>query len=225
MLFDNGKNPGGYSIESYEPTDIRPEENKKANEFIKSAFEKRIMPQPKFNFNITTLGNTAQNYYSNKNNTSYTSRNPQNILPFYNTINASSNPFVINKLNKSSNNQTVNNLKIINPIIPQYSNMTKYVYPKRTVFNYTNPNNQNIPKMNYPKINISQPIHRSKTTTRVIPVIRPAPLMNKYNFNNNNTIVVPLANPQKLTFTKYASITKNILPLYPTITYRRKYIY
>ena len=228
MLFDNGKNPGGYSIESYEPTDVRPEENKKANEFIKSAFENRIINQPKFDYNITTLSNTAQNYYSNNNNISYVSRNPQNILPFYNTINSSSNSFVINKLNKSSNYQTVNNLKLINPIVPQYSNMTKYVYPKRTVINFANANNFNIPKMNYQNINIPQsiqPIHkRSKTIETFIPAVRQTQLINKYNFNNN-PIPMPLAKPQKLIFTKYASVTKNILPIYPTITYRRINIY
>ena len=38
MLLYNGKKPGGYSIESYEPTDTLPEEEIHNNNFIKMAF-------------------------------------------------------------------------------------------------------------------------------------------------------------------------------------------
>ena len=220
MFFNNGKKVGGYSLESYEPTDVRPDENNKANEFIKSTFEKKIMPQPNFNLNITTLNNNFQNYNINNNSVSLVPM-PQSMVPYLNKVDVSSNPFIINKINKTSNIPTVNNLKI-SPIAPQYSNMTKIVYPQKTVLNLANRYNYNAPKMNYPNINIPQH-KRSKTITTVIST-RPTPIINKYQFNIS-PITVPLANPQKTIFNNYGSITKNILPLYPTITYRKMKIF
>ena len=40
MLFYNGKKPGGYSIESYEPIDVKPEEKSRINN-LNMAFTSR----------------------------------------------------------------------------------------------------------------------------------------------------------------------------------------
>ena len=221
-MFNNGNKPGGYNIESYEPTDISPYEKKITNDFIKSTFERPLMPQPNFGLNITNLNNAFQNYNINNNNISIAPM-PQSMVPFINTVNSSSNPFAINKIIKSSNIINVNNVKLVSPIVPKYSNMTKIVYPEKTVFNFINGNNYNIPKMNYPNI-IPQTIKRNKTIERVIPSMRPIQLIKKYQFNNN-PFAVPLQNPRKVVINNYGSKTKNILPLYPTITYRRRNIY
>ena len=212
MFQANGKKVGGYSLESYEPTDIPEEEKNQSYIYTKNLLAKKLYPRNNYNFNYTYPVQVLNNK-----NVSITT----NHLPSLNTPNT----IIYNKLNNSNGYPIINNMKLNNPTIIQYSNKTKIVYPSQTlIINNNNNIIPNIPKTNYIETNIRQPIHRSKTTSYIPSINRPF-IVQKYNLGNNYLINVKQPQLQQIGIPKYNLMTKRITPLYPTITYRRRIIY
>ena len=203
MFLANGKKVGGYSLESYEPADTLEEEKNQSYNFTNSRNNYTL----NYNYPIPVLNNKNVNI-SNGN------------LPTINTPNMIQNTILYNKLNNTYQYPTINNMKLNNPTIVQYSNKTKIVYPNQTLI--VN-NNNIIPKTNYIEQNIPQPIHRSKTTSFIPSINRP--FIVKNNIGNNYLMTIKQPQVQQIAIPKYTLMTKKISPLYPTITYRRRIIY
>ena len=218
MFLANGKKVGGYSLESYEPTDISEEEKNQSYNFSKTLFNKKIYSRNDYSLNYNYPTPVLNN------------KNLKNInisighIPTLSCPNPIQNSIHYNKLN-SFQYPTINNMKLSNPTIVQYSNKTKIVYPSQTLIINNNTNNTIIQKTNYIKTNIAQPIHRSKTTSFIPTINRPF-IVKNYNINGNN-YVIPNQPPrlQQIEIPKITLMTEKISPLYPTITYRRRIIY
>lgn len=218
MLLYNGKKPGGYSIESYEPTDITPEEKNQTNDFIKMAFTKKLYPRKNNSIDIPKMYNYNNSLYNNLNNLTYT-KNVLNLSQ-YNTVNPA-HSFQLNPINGINPYQTIT-LFNRNPIIYQYSNKPKFIIqPNKTLINYGKQNN--IQNIKY--ANIYQPIHRTKTLA-FIPAIKQNPIVNQYAINTSQLVMpINIGQPQIGIMPKYNININKILPIYPTITYSRKKIY
>ena len=67
MIVNNGKKVGGYSLESYEPTDIKYEEKYQNENFIKNSFENKLPGQNAFGLVPPTIYH-YKTYYSKRNN-------------------------------------------------------------------------------------------------------------------------------------------------------------
>ena len=220
MFLYNGKKPGGYSIESYEPTDITPEEKNQANDFIKMAFTKKLYPRRNNSIDIPKMYNYNNSLYNNINNLTF-SKNVPNISKIH-TVNPV-HSFQLNPINSINPYQTITSFNR-NPIIYQYSNKPKFtIQPNKTIINYGNQNN--IQNIKYANANIYQPIHRSNTLT-FIPAIKQNPIVNQYAINTSQ-LVMPtnVGQPQIGIVPKYNLNINRILPIYPAITYRRRIIY
>lgn len=217
MFLANGKKVGGYSLESYEPTDISEEEKNQSYNFTKTLFDKKIYSRNNYNLNY----NYPIPVLNNKNVSISIGHIPTLSCPT-----PIQNSFHYNKLNNSFKYPTINNMKLSNPTIVQYSNKTKIVYPSQTlIINNNNTNNNIIQKTNYIERNIAQPIHISKTTSFIPTINRPF-IVKNYNINGNN-YVMPNQPPrlQQIAIPKITLMTNKISPIYPTITYRRRIIY
>ena len=221
MLLYNGKKPGGYSIESYEPTDTLPEEEIQNNNFIKMAFTKKISPVKTNSLDISKIYNYNP-LYNNLNNLTY-SRNVLNMGQI-NSINPIKS-LQLNQLNSVNPYQTISSFSQNSqkPLIYQYSNKSKYVFQpiiNKNLINYV----KVVPKMNYVNITPPQPMHRSRTVTFISP-IKHNPLANQYIVNTNPVAMpVNIVQPQNRIVPKYNLNINKIVPIYPpTITYRRRY--
>ena len=219
MFLANGKKVGGYSLESYEPTDISEEEKNQNYNYTKTLLAKKLYSRNNYSLNY----NYPTPILNNKN---------VNItighFPTLNTPNTIQNAIVYNKLDNSYQYPTVNNIKLISPTIVQYSNKTKIVYPSQTLI--VNKNNNIIPKTNSIETNIPQIIHRSKTTSFTPSINRPYIVQNN-NIGNNYLMAIRKPQlqiqpqPQQIIIPKYNLMMKRISPLYPTNTYRKRIIY
>ena len=123
-----GKKVGGYSLESYEPTDIQEEEKNQSYNFTNNLLATKLYSRNNYSFNYTY----PTPVLNNKN---------VNISPQFPTLNVQKNS-QINKLNNSFEYPTIHNMKLSHPAIVQYSK-TKMVYPSQTLI-INNNNNNNI---------------------------------------------------------------------------------
>ena len=221
MIANNGKKVGGYSLESYEPTDIKYEEKYQNDNFIKNSFENKfghndfgLVPPTIYNY---------KTYYSKKNNLTlrdYNSKIVNNSNENYSTTYAPNNytlqSYYLN------NNQIISNIKP-SPTIYQYSNQIKIIHPSenRTVINYSQ--NYNNPQINY-LTEIAQSAQKSKTKI-IVQEMRPAKKL--YNFApnknallmtyfNQNSFVIPMntIKPMQTVLPKYNLTTRRVLPIY-----------
>lgn len=223
MLLYNGKKPGGYSIESYEPTDTLPEEEIQNNNFIKMAFTKKISSRKNNSLDTSKIYN-YNTFYNNLNNMTY-SRNVLNMGQI-NSINPIKS-LQLNQLNSINPYQTISSFSQNSqkPFIYQYSTKSKYVFQPLIAKNLINYGNLKVvPKMNYMNFTQPQPMHRSRTLTFISP-IKHNPLANPYIINTNPVLMpVNIVQPQNRIVPKYNLNINKILPIYPpTITYHRRY--
>ena len=220
MLLYNGKKPGGYSIESYEPTDTLPEEEIHNNNFIKMAFTKKLTAPKTNSLDLSKIYN-YNTLYNNPNNLTY-SRNVLNMGQV-NTINPIKT-LQLNQINTVNPYQTISSFSQNSqkPFIYQYSNKSNVFQPiiNKNLINYV----KVVPKMNYMNISQPQPMHRSRTVTFISP-IKHNPLANQYIINTNRVAMpVNVIQPQNRIVPKYNLNINNIVPIYPPpLTYRRRY--
>ena len=194
--------PRIYSLESYEPTVLKPEETIQNDLYIRTAFTEKIQNRTKYIFNFGNIPNTNP---QNLSNTKYINNNGLNRNYIQNqytaniptNISIKNNPFVYNNLINS--NQIQNTLKSVpknNSFFQQKINRNniKYIQPI---------NNKAF--INYPKNQISQfarhfqpqNIYRNKSSNYYPGFNHLRPVrMNNYN--------------------------KNIKPIYRKIVYRKK---
>ena len=189
MLLFNGQKPfllpNKYSIESYEPLDIRPEEQKQNNSFIKMAFTGKKI-------------NTPMKTIRNIHNKSMTENNISNkIYP--------NNTFQFGNIIKKNLFQAFNTTEI--SAIPNH-NKQKIIVPMVEF---------NINQLNYPQVakknnrcNSSINHHHGQHI-----------IIN--NTMNNNVFTTNFGQASPYNIQKKPSLTsKNIIPVYHKIVYRRK---
>ena len=194
--------PRIYSLESYEPTVLKPEETIQNDLYIRTAFTEKIQNRNKYIFNFGNIPNTNP---QNLSNTKYINNNGLNrnyILNQYTAniptnISIKNNPFVYNNLINS--NQIQNTLQSI----PKYNSFFQQKINRNNI-KYIQPIN-NKAFINYPKNQISQfarhfqpqNIYRNKSSNYYPGFNHLRPVrMNNYN--------------------------KNIKPIYRKIVYRKK---
>ena len=233
MIVNNGKKVGGYSLESYEPTDIKYEEKYQNENFIKNSFENKLPGQNAFGL-VPPTNYHYKTYYSKRNNLTlrdYNLKIVNNSNDNYSTIYAPNNNTL--QSYNLNNNQIIPNIKV-SPTVYQYSNETKIIYPSenRTVINYSQ--NYNSPQINY-LTEIAHPAQENKTKI-FVQEMRPAKTL--YNFApnknlllmtdfNQNNFAIPMntIKPMQTVLPKYNLTTRKVLPLYPTVTLRKINIY
>lgn len=236
MFQSNARKVGGFSLESYEPTDIKEEEKNQNENLMTDIFAQKYSRN---NFDLGLHKNHNHPYYHQKNISNFTFYNSKNFSKLGNTYPPTyiSNNYIqqnygINNINCS---ETIPNLKQSSTPMNFYSNKTKIVYPSsnRTIINYVQ--NYNSPQINYIN-NMPQSIHRSETTN-IIPTLTPTQIVNKPAFNKNtliitaikpNTYVMPMNTVQQkqTILPKYSVVTKRILPIYPTLlTFRKRNVF
>ena len=210
MFQANGKKVGGYSLESYEPTDNLEEEKNQSYNFIKTAFSNKLYSMNNYNLNYNYPTPVLNN---KKVNTTI------DHIPTLGNPNIIQKTIIYNKLNNSYQYPSISNMKLSRPTIAKYSNKTKIVYPSQTLI--INNNNNIIPKINYIKTNIPEIIHRRKISS-FTPSINPPFIDN----NIGNNYLMPIKQPQikRIAMPKYI-MTERMSPIYPTLTYRRRIIY
>ena len=214
MFQANGKKVGGYSLESYEPTDNQEEDRNQSYNLTKTLFENKLYSRHNYNFNYTYPTPVLRNKNVNISIPQFPSLNTPNIIQ---------NNIQLNKINNSFQNPTIHNMKLSNPTIVQYSK-TKIVYPSQTLIINNNNNNNVVQNTNYIETNVPQPIYKSKTVSFIPTINRPF-IAKKPNVGNNYVIGMNPPQPQQISIPKYTLITKQISPIYPTISYRRRIIY
>ena len=177
MLVKNGRQVGGYSLESYEPMDTQVEEIK-SNDIFGTELHKNNfgLDIPNiYNYNKTFYGNQNLTYNNQKNvntlNISYNAINQPNFLKLANYININPYPTITYKRN--------------DPFAYHYSNRIKYTFPLINNNMLQSPNNFNNLKLNF--LNVSQPI-RSKTSN-IIPPVRNQNFINNYPLKKNAFII------------------------------------
>ena len=207
----NGRQVGGYSLESYEPMDTQVEEIK-SNDIFGTELHKNNfgLDIPNiYNYNKTFYGNQNLTYNNQKNvntlNISYNAINQPNFLKLANYININPYPTITYKRN--------------DPIAYHYSNRIKYTFPLINNNMLQSPNNFNNLKLNF--LNVSQPI-RSKTSNR-IPPVRNQNFINNYPLKKNAFIIQN--QPQISIVPKFNININQRIPIYPTITYRRTKVF
>ena len=210
----NGRQVGGYSLESYEPMDTQFEEKKSNNVFGTKLHENNfgLDTHNIYNYNNTFYGNQNLTYYNPKNvktlNISYNTINQPNFLKLANYIKMNPYPTLTYKKNE--------------PIAYKYSNRIKYTFPLINNNIIQNGNNFNNLKLNF--LNVSQPIRR-KTLT-IIPPIRNQNFINSYPLKKNVFIVQNQQKQPQISIVPKFNININQrIPLYPTITYRRTKVF
>lgn len=204
MLFYNGKKPGGYSIESYEPIDVKPEEKSRINN-LNMAFTSR-------NNNSLDISK-LNNYYSlyNTVNPAY-SKNAINVTKIY----------TINPANSFKFNQTVIPLNK-GQILYQYSKKSNYVLNPINNNYIRNVKQNMLQNANY--LNMSHQAIRPKTFS-FVPTIKSNPIMKRYIINTNQVMnPINIAQLQKTIMPTNNVNINRIIPIYPTITYRRSKIF
>ena len=173
--------PGPYNVESYEPTQLRPEEVKQNDNYLKRAFttQQKIIPKT-FNPNIiNSININNQIGYNNMINNNYSNNrliynNPQ--FPTNVNFNISGNvlnPLLMNNLKQNNIYAKARNNGVINPYNTlQYNNIptTRVNFLKNNMSKY-------IPKVSqiYPTINQPMNMNRTKYYTQSkihIPIYR-----------------------------------------------------
>ena len=193
--------PAMYSLESYEPPVLKPEEIKQNDNFIKRAFTDKnlnrffyygnmpVMNPQLINNNQMINNNVINvNYAQNKFNTNIPSTIPLN------------NPFINNNFKVNNANKVINTLQFNNPFANQKVNNVKYIKIEPRVGN----NVLNYQKKNSPQLQIqvfpnSQNDQRSKSSCFL-------PTFPQFGNYQQPTIIK----------------SKNTMPIYRRIISRRK---
>ena len=195
MLLYNGQNPLSqpqYSIESYEPIDIKPEEQKQNNNYIAMAF----------------TGQKLSNYQNPimKNNKMFIRSLTDNkinggFVPTTNTFQFGKNN-LIQVFNSTANTLPIQNIKTQKVIVPtiNYNVNQQISYPHLL---------QRITKCNSSK---------NLVTDRQQIIVNNNMVNNKILLPTNNVLNL---SPHHIT-TKITYNNKNIIPIYHKIVYRRK---
>ena len=190
--------PGGYNIESYEPTLLRPEEVKQNDNFLRRAFttEQKLMPKV-FNLNlINTLNLNNQLAFSNNMiNNNYSNnrliyKNYNGVFPTNINLNGKSNinmanPLLINNLKQNNIYANSRNNGVINT---NYNSLQYRNIPTANINNFV------YLKNNMPKYQISPNINnlpRNKVS-QIYPTINQPMNMNRTNIYSNNKFKIPI---------------------------------
>ena len=220
--------PIQYSLESYEPIELRPEEEKQNNQFIKMAFlnkspnrTKNIIPNiininNISNYNTQVSINKKINFDDSLNDNSLYNNNHKNFYTFGNLVNTKPVP-VLNpaKINPMPS-KTINDIKFSKPISKQNSfNIIKKV---------------NIPILNYQNIQPQPQLIRTKSSKYISP-IKTNQIMHKNTMNgmNLNKIFLPMKinhlSPTRIMHKNTFKSSKQVIPIYRKIVMRRKNLY
>lgn len=221
--------PIQYSLESYEPIELRPEEEKQNNQFIQMAFlnkspkgTKNIIPNMIninniSNYNTQDSINKKPNFDDSLNDNSlYSNYNHKNFYTFGNLVNTKPVP-VLNpaKINPMPS-KTINNIKFAKPISNQNS------------FNIIK--NVNIPMLNYQNIQPQPQLIRCKSSKYISP-IKTNQIMHKNTMSgmNLNKIFLPMKinhlSPTRIVHKNTFKSSKQVIPIYRKIVIRRKNLY
>lgn len=219
-----------YSIESYEPVDLLPEEQKQNNHFLKLAFTSKTANKNNFHIpqiqniqsisNYNILDSVTKKLFEDKplteNNREnlYNKYNQKNLYSFGNLANKSPKPVLSPAIMNNHNPHLISN-KFLNPELNKNS------------INYVN--NHNIPIAkdihNIPRIqNSPQLMNRSKSSKFLSPIKHPQ-IIHKNNLNFNQ-ILLPIKirqlSPHNIVVKNAPSSPKKIIPIYRKIIYHRK---
>ena len=206
--------PRIYSLESYEPAELRPEETKQNNIFLRRAFseKKNLLLNYKFNApNIPILNPQIINNERPINNPVLTNKltNTRNMtnIPLSITI---KNPFFYNNpVTNNSPNKVLNTIQFNNPFytnkMNHHNRIIKHIKP------IPNKNQINNQITNYPQqIYIGNPLSQNhiyrSASPQFVQNFSKFYTWNNSRYNNNNNI--------------YRN--KNIIPVYRRIIYRQK---
>ena len=221
--------PIQYSLESYEPIELRPEEEKQNNQFIQMAFlnkspngAKNITPNMINIYNISNYNNQDSitkklNFDDSLNDNSlYSKYNNKNFYTFGNLVNTKPVP-VLNpaKINPMPS-KPINNIAFAKPILNQNS------------FNVIK--NVNIPMAHYQNIQPQPQLIRCKSSNNITP-IKANQILHKNTMNgmNLNKIFLPMKikqlSPAKIIHKNTFKSSKQVIPIYRKIVIRRKNLY
>ena len=192
--------PAMYSLESYEPPVLKPEEVKQNDNFIRKAFTDKNLNRFFFYGNMPVVNpqlvNNSQMINNNVINVNYAQNKFNTNIPSTIPLN---NPFISNNFKVNNTNKVLNTLQFNNPFVNQKVNNIKYIKIKPAVGN----NVLNLPKNNIPQIQV-----------RVIPNQDPS--------RSKSSCYLPtfpqFGNYQQTTLIK----SKNTMPIYRRIINRRK---
>ncbi len=165
--------PSRYDIESYEPTQLRPEEVKQNDNILKRAFtaERGFIPKA-FNFgSMNTLNLNNQLAYNNNlvnNNNRLIYKNYNTAFPTNINLNNPGNitmvnPLLTNKLKQNNIYGNARNSGVINNYnVLKYNNVPTTNINNMAYFNNNKP--KYIPKVSqvYPSINLAMNMNRTK---------------------------------------------------------------
>ena len=190
--------PGGYNIESYEPTQLRPEEVKQNDNFLRRAFttEQKFMPKV-FNLSLMNTLNLNNQLALNNNmiNNNYSNnrliyKNYNGAFPTNINLNRARNITMVNPLlmnNVKQNNIYINsrNKGVINT---NYNSLQYNNVPTANINNIIYLNN------NLPKYQISPNINNLPPTqiSHIYPTINPPMNMNTTQMYSNNKFKIPI---------------------------------
>lgn len=203
--------PKMYSLESYEPTVLRPEEIKQDNNYIRRAFTEKKVNNFKFNLqNIPILNPQFTNNVKLMNNNIYNVPNMPNSnnLPNTFTVNiptsiSMNNPFANRNVKKPNLNKVFTSIQFNNPFTNNKTNDMKIIHPM-TSKNIINFQKNNIPRLHILPLPLPRNIHRSKSSSQYLPIYP--------HFNTLQTSGIPRTN--------------NMIPVYGgnIYFYKNKYI-
>ena len=141
--------PAMYSLESYEPPVLKPEEIKQNDNFIRKAFTDKNLNRFYFYGNMPVanpqLINNNQMINNNLININYAQNKFNANIPSTIPLN---NPFISNNFKVNNTNKVLNTLQFNNPFANQKINNVKYIKFKPAIANNVlNQQKKNIPQM------------------------------------------------------------------------------
>jgi len=185
--------PQLYSIESYEPTTLTPDEINQNNNLRRALTDKNVS---RFYFNLSnnipnnvpTLNpqiiNNNQLVNNNIINPNYRQNKFHTIIPKSIPLN---NPFIINNLKANNTNKVFNTIQFNNPFSNQKINTLQYINPVLVV-----KNSNYYPKKNIPQIQVvplpHNNVNRSKSS-RYIPTFPQFSNVQPVNVTRNNNMM------------------------------------
>ena len=185
--------PQLYSIESYEPTTLTPDEINQNNNLRRALTDKNVS---RFYFNLSNnIPNNVptlnpqiinNNHLVNNNiiNPNYRQNKFHTIIPKSIPLN---NPFIINNLKANNTNKVFNTIQFNNPFSNQKINTLQYINPVLVV-----KNSNYYPKKNIPQIQVvplpHNTVNRSKSS-RYIPTFPQFSNVQPVNFTRNNNMM------------------------------------
>lgn len=204
MLVYNPESPALYSLESYEPSELSPEEIDQNNHFIKSTFLNRDLSRNQINsnfqniskFNILDSLNKKFNHNRPLSDNNLYNKYSPNIYQYNNLANKVPIPVL----------KPAYNTQLFKPIMNQNINYAK---------------NINSQSLNY--LNVQPQMNKCKSSKFLHIVKHP-----QNNFIASNKILLPMKcrqlSPSGIVHTKQGISNKNVFPIYRNIIYNRRKI-